>query len=143
MEYEIIRSIRYPTPLSLIHLEMTVHTSDAKTPQSAPLIFETDLNLHLRSVDIPTRYGMGYLILLPATNKEGALVVCKRLLAIFDKEFETKEGKSVKFTLQIGVASHNGSPTLMKEMLFQAAETSLERSRIKGANTIGEVLAQV
>jgi GGDEF domain-containing protein len=123
----------------LIYLEMTPHASDGKTPQSASSIFETAFNSHLRSVDIPTRHGTGYLILLPTTNEAGARVVCERLLAIFEKEFETKAGKSFKFSLQIGVASHNGGPTLMKETLLQTAETSLRQSRSKGANTIGEI----
>jgi GGDEF domain-containing protein len=77
-------------------------------------------------VDIPTRYGKGYLILLPMTNETGARTVRERLLAIFEKEFETKEGKSVKFSLQIGVASHNGGPTLMKEKLLKTAKLNLQ-----------------
>lgn len=139
MNYEILRVIRYPTPLSLIQLEMTPHASVGKTPPSALLIFETTLSSRLRSVDIPTRYGKGYLILLPATDEMGARTVCERLLTIFAKEFETKEGKSVRFLLQLGVASHNGGPTVMKEVLLQTAELSLQQSRLKGANTIGVI----
>ena len=137
MEYEIIRTIRYPTPLSLIYLEMTPHTSNGPTPQSAAIIFETAFNSRLRSVDIPTRYEKGYLLLLPMTNEGGARIVCEHLLAIFDKEFETEAGASVKFSLQIGVASHNGGPTLMKETLLRTAEAGLQQSRLQGANTIG------
>jgi hypothetical protein len=48
MDYEILRAIRYPTPLSLIYLEMTPHASGGKTPRSASTIFETALNSHLR-----------------------------------------------------------------------------------------------
>jgi len=139
MEYEIIRTIRYPAPLSLIHLEMTPHASDGDAPRSAASIFETAFTSHLRAVDIPARHEPGYLVLLPMTNEAGARSVCERLLAIFGKEFETKECKPVKFSLQIGVASHNGGPTLMKETLLRTAETSLQRSRLKGANTIGEI----
>ena len=136
MEYEIIRTVRYPTPLALIYLEMMPHTSDGKTSQSAAFIFETTLNSRLRSVDIPTHHEQGYLILLPTTNEVGVLALCERILAIFDQEFETLEGKSVKFSLQIGAASHNGGPTLMKETLLQTAEAGLQQSRLKGANTI-------
>ena len=139
MEYEIIRTIRYPTSISLIYLEMSPHVSDGKTPKSAASIFETALNSRLRSVDIPARHGTGYLILLPNTNEAGTCVLCERLLAVFEKEFELEEGKSVKFLLQIGVASHSGGPTLMKEILLQTAETSLQQSRLKGINTIGTI----
>jgi len=137
MDYEIIRNVRYPTPLSLLYLEMKAHDSNGKTSQSASSVFETSINMQLRSVDIPARHGKGYLILLPATGEAGACSVAERLLRIFNKEFEMKEGPSVKFSLQIGIASHNGGPTLMKEALFQAAELSLQQSRLKGANTIG------
>jgi len=136
MEYEIIRNIRYPTPLSLIYLEMTPHVSDGEIPQSVSFVFETAFNSRLRAVDIPTRHGKGYLILLPATNASGARTVCERLLEIFSREFETKEGKSVKFSLNIGVASQKGGPILMKEALLQAAESGFQQSCLKGANSI-------
>ncbi len=139
MEYEIIRAIRYPNPLSLIYLEMTPHTSNGKASPSASVIFETALNSRLRSVDIPTYYENRFLILLPTTNEAGVITVCKRLLAIFDKEFETEEGTSVRFSIQIGIALHNGGPTLMKETLFQAAEASIRQSCLQGPNTIGVI----
>jgi hypothetical protein len=136
MEYEIIRTVRYPTPISLIHLEMKPHASGEKTHPSVPFIFETVINSQLRSVDIPTRYETGYLILLPSTNETGAQTLCERLLTTFNKKFETQDGKSVKFSLQIGITSHNGGPTLMKETLLEAAESGLQQSRLKGVNTI-------
>lgn len=137
MEYEIIRTIRYPAPLSLIRLEMTPHPSDGGVPRSAVSIFETAFTSQLRAVDIPARHEPGYLVLLPMTNEAGARTVCERLQAVFGREFETNEGKPVKFSLQFGVASHNGGPTLMKEILLQTAETGLRGSRSKGGNTIG------
>ncbi len=137
MNYEIIRTIRYPVPLSLIYLEMTPHTADGGMHQSASFIFETVLNSSLRSADIPARHETGYLILLPATDEAAAGVVCWRLLAIFDKEFETQEGEPIRFLLKMGIASHDGGPTLMKETLIQTAQRDLQQSRSKGANTIG------
>ena len=128
LEYEIIRSIRYPAPISLVYIEVTTQTLDGEIPTSAFSIFETTLNLRLRLVDIPTRYGTGYLILLPATNETGARVLCKRIRGIFEKEFKMEEGKAVKFALRFGLASHTGGPTLMKETLIQAAEISLQQS---------------
>jgi hypothetical protein len=135
IDYEIIRSIRYPNPISLICLESTPQPSDMKTNRSAFSVFETALNSSLRSVDIPTRLGTVYLILLPMTNEAGARVVCERLLSIFENEFETKEGKFVKFSLQIGFASHGGGPTFAWEILLQTAEAGLQQSHMKGANT--------
>ena len=126
MDYEVIRTIRYTTPLSLVYIEITPQSSNGNTPQSASSIFETAINSRLRSVDIPTRHENGYLILLPMTNEDGARTVRERLLSIFDREYKTEEGKPVKFSLQIGVASHNGGPTLMKEILLQSAKSNIQ-----------------
>jgi GGDEF domain-containing protein len=126
MDYQIVHTIRYQTPLSLIYLEMKSHVLGGKTSRSISSTFEVALNSRLRSVDIPTRYGKGYLILLPMTNEAGVRTVRERLLGIFEKEFKTKEGKLVKFSLQIGVASHNGGPTLMKETLLKTAKLDLQ-----------------
>jgi hypothetical protein len=137
LNYEIIRNIRYPTPLALIHLEMTTSSSNGETPPSAPFLFETILNSRLRAADIPARHGKGYLILLPETDEAGARAICERLLIAFDKEFQTQEGKRVKFLLYMGIAAQSGGPTLMKDVLLQNATLSLQQSRSRGANTIG------
>ncbi|MBI5942771.1 MAG: diguanylate cyclase [Chloroflexi bacterium] len=133
-EYEISRSIRYPTPLGLLKIEMTPNASNEEALRAAPAAFTSALNSHLRSVDITSASGRQFSILLPSTNAAGTETVCERLLSIFRNKFDTKFG-SVAFSLQIGASSHNGGPTLTSAGIFQSTETALKQSKLKGPNT--------
>lgn len=133
-DYEISRSTRYPTPLSLLQIEMTPVASNGNALQAASAVFISALNSHLRSVDITSAAGSEFRALLPATNSAGAGKVCERLLSIFRNKFETDFG-AVAFSIQIGAASHNGGPSLSTEGMFQNAEAALKQSKLKGSNT--------
>jgi hypothetical protein len=134
-EYEISRSKRYPSPLTLIQLEMSPTAVDAKALSAAPEIFSTALNGHLRSVDIPSKAGSVYTLLLPNSDKHGAQAVCERLLSVFKNKFETPNGSSVVFSLNIGATTHDGGPTITAESILQKAKEALKQSKLKGANT--------
>ena len=134
-DYEISRCRRYPTPLSLLRIEMTPSASNPEALGAAPGVFSSALNAHLRSVDIPSKSGNLFSLLLPNSDKHGAQVVCERLLAVFKNKFETSEGNSITFSLNIGTTSHVGGPTITGEGVLQKAEEALKQSRSKGPNT--------
>lgn len=133
-DYEITRSIRYPTPLGLLQIEVTPNASNENALGAAQAFFITALNGHLRSVDITSTVGSEFRILLPATNTSGLETICERLLSVFKNKFETDFG-SVTYSLHIGAASHNGGPSLTIEGFFQSAEKALKESKLKGPNT--------
>lgn len=133
-EYEVSRSVRYPTPLGLLQVEMVPHTTNDPDQPGVRAHFASVMNGHLRSVDIVSTAGEGYRILLPATDKIGTETVCERLLSIFRSKFETEKG-AISYTLYIGATCHGGGPTLKTSLLFQNAETALAESRRKGDNT--------
>jgi hypothetical protein len=135
LEYEISRSKRYPSPLTLIQVEMTPYTSNPEALSAAPAIFSTALNTHLRSVDIPSKAGNIFMLLLPNSDRHGAQAVCERLLSVFKNKFETPEGNSVTFSLFVGSTTHAGGETISSETVLQKAEEALKQSRLKGANT--------
>jgi hypothetical protein len=135
MEYEISRSKRYPTPLTLLQIEVTPSALNAEALSAAPSIFSTALNAHLRSVDIPSKAGNIFTLLLPNSDRHGAQAVCERLLSVFKNKFETSSGSSVTFSLHIGVTTHPGGPTISSEGVLQKAEEALKQSGAKGANT--------
>lgn len=114
---------------------MTPFASDAEALGAAPGIFSSELNAHLRSVDIPSKKGNMFTLLLPNSDKHGAQIVCERLLSVFKNKFETSEGSSVTFSLYIGTTTHIGGPTISSEEVLQKAEEALKQSRLKGANT--------
>jgi hypothetical protein len=133
-EYEISRSARYPTPLGMLQIDMTPSASNENALLSAPAVFISALNAHLRSVDITSADGSEFKVLLPSTTSAGTDTVCERLLSIFKNKYETDFG-SVTFSIHIGAATHNGGPTLTPEGLFQNLEAALKQARLKGPNT--------
>lgn len=135
VDYEISRSKRYPSPVSLIHIEITPSAMDEESLRAAPSIFAAALNSHLRSVDIPSGAKHNYRVLLPTADMPGTRSVCERLLSVFSSRFNTKTGQSIAFTLNIGAASASSSANASRETLFEQAENALKHSRLKGPNT--------
>jgi hypothetical protein len=135
LEYEVSRSVRYPTPLGIVHIEMTPAGSNETALQFASRIFTSALNTHLRSVDIPSGTGREYRILLPTANEAGLRSVCERLLFVFKNKFNTPDGSSIAFSLNIGAAAHPGGTSLTRELLLSKAREALKQSKAKGPNT--------
>ena len=135
LEYEISRCKRYPSPLSLLQIEMIPSALSAEALSAAPGIFSSELNAHLRSVDIPSKTGNMFMLLMPNSDKHGAEAVCERLLSVFKNKFETADGNSVTFSLHIGSTTHAGGATLSSEIVLKKAGEALRQSQLKGANT--------
>jgi hypothetical protein len=135
LNYEVSRCKRYPSPLSLLHIEMTPSALSTEALSAAPAIFSSTLNSHLRSSDIPSKAGNIFMLLLPNSDKHGALAVCERILSVFKNKFETPDGNSITFSLHIGATTHTGGTTVSCESILQKAEEALKQSKLKGANT--------
>jgi hypothetical protein len=135
LDYEISRSKRYPSPLSLLQIDMTPSALNAEALSAAPGIFASALNGHLRSVDIPSKAGNVFMLLLPNSDKHGAQAVCERLLSVFKNKFETPSGNSVVFSLHIGATTHAGGADIASENVLKKAAEALKQSKFKGANT--------
>lgn len=134
VDYEITRCIRYPTNISLIHIEYIASGND-KALLSAPKIFSTTLNGHIRSADIPSVKKNEFKILMPATSENGLQSICERLISVFRSSFTTKEGSSIAFSVNIGGISHPGGESLSREEFLGAAQIALKQSKQKGSNT--------
>jgi diguanylate cyclase (GGDEF)-like protein len=135
MDYEIARAKRYPTPISLICIEITPTASNDETLNAASALFASALNRHMRSADIPCLHGREFKIMLPSTTHAGLQGTCERMLSIFKNRFETEDGNTIAFSLNIGGASHEGGATLSREALTEKATAALSQSKQKGQNT--------
>ena len=133
-EYEVSRSKRYPAPLTLLKIETASSALNDDLLGAASTVFTTALNAHIRSVDIPSRAGNLYSVLLPTSDEHGARAVCERLLSVFKNKFDVANG-AVAFSIQIGATSHNGGSTISGESIIQKAEEALKQSKLKGPNT--------
>jgi diguanylate cyclase (GGDEF)-like protein len=89
---------------------------------------------HLRPGDFIARWRVGdeFLVLLPATTKDGAFVVAERLRS----EVETTS-RVWKFpiTISIGIASYPSHGGTIKELLL-AVEKAAKHSKEHGKNQI-------
>ena len=133
-EYEVSRCMRYPAPLTLLKIEMTPTALNDDLLGKASAVFISALNAHLRSVDIPSKAGNLYSVLLPTSDEHGARAVCERLLSVFKNKFEVSNG-SIAFSLQIGATAHSGGSTMSGESILQKADMVLKQSKLKGPNT--------
>lgn len=135
VEFEIARSLRYPSPLSLLRIGLALINPTQTEVANAPTALATMLNMRLRQADIPARIGDEFAVMLPNTNEVGARTVCERLLRVTLGTQNTPLGFSTRVTICIGLASHDGGPNLNAEQLMSEAEAALQQARSIGPQT--------
>lgn len=144
LESEVKRARRYVLPLSAIMLDIDYFKSinDVYGHQYGDMIlkeFAQCLKDSARPVDIVTRYGgEEFVIALPDTNKNGAIIFCERLLDTINKHLFDSEGKSIKLKVSIGLASfpEDGSDTGTVSGLINSADKALLNAKENGGNKL-------
>ncbi len=88
----------------------------------------------IRDIDIPARYGgEEFAVILPGTDAEGAQKIAERLRrAVMAKTF-TADGKSLKVTVSIGIAT-SPEDAESKEGLIEKADQALYYAKHNGRN---------
>lgn len=132
LEYEVNRSQRYPTPLTLLDILIVPAAQTPVIQQAVDTAIAFTLNSNLRSADIAARMGNQYLILLPTTDEKGGRSVCERLLSKFKNLMSGETGADFNFTAFIGLASHHGGIDLSGDILLQQAASALNHLRLQG-----------
>jgi diguanylate cyclase (GGDEF)-like protein len=135
MDYEIARAKRYPAPIALLCIEIVPNASNPDTLQAASALFASALNKHMRSADIPCVNGKEFKVMLPSTNLNGLQATCERMLSIFKNKFETEDGNTITFSLNVGGSYHEGGESLSRSVLLENAQSALKQSKQKGLNT--------
>ncbi len=112
MDYEAARSVRYGTVLSMIFMDIDcfkqINDRYGHLCGSRLLAeFASLIASNTRSVDVVCRYGGDeFVILMPETPKDKALMVAEKLRKIIkQKEFLCDEGIGCRLTVSMGVAS--------------------------------------
>jgi PleD family two-component response regulator len=83
----------------------------------------------LRSSDIPCREDHDFLVLLPATDEQGARSACARLEPILNDTQQTSEGASFQVLAFLGLSSSNADPGVSAERLLEEAYTAMNEGR--------------
>jgi len=135
--HEISRSRRYPSPLCLVRMALNYDgLSTAEEKESATLMAAHVLNTSLRQVDVPAHCEADFLILLPATDESGGLVVARRIRQRMAGEHTTRSGRRFLLDVWLGLAAHPGGVDISGAGLFDQATSALHQARQRQPNTL-------
>ncbi|MBI5054540.1 MAG: diguanylate cyclase [Chloroflexi bacterium] len=138
LSHEITRSLRYPSPLTILRLALHVAAPlDDALLRKAHLMVSDLLNTNLRASDAPGHYDGGYLIIAPATPADGGLVIASRL-AHRIKILHPMDSHTQLLDMSacIGVASHAGGRELSEINLLEQANIALAEAQRRGAHSV-------
>ncbi len=141
MNEEISRARRTKMPISMVSIAVDQYgqVSASFGKEEAQLVLRTAariLEKHSRVNDIVGRMGVDeFGLLLPHTNKEGAMVKAERLRRIIESaDFSKVLSQFPRFTISLGVSEY---PTMVRdsEELLQSADEALFHVRKVGNRT--------
>jgi diguanylate cyclase (GGDEF)-like protein len=137
LTHEVLRSRRYPCPVSLINISLQLPKDpSAQIVESAHLVIANLLHAKLRESDLPGHYAGNYLVILPDTNGPGAKVAAERLLATFSGSQITRAAEPFEISISIGVASHPGGDGITVTQLFSDASKALLEAQKRGPKSL-------
>ncbi len=140
--YEVERAKRYSTQVSLVFFDLdrfkNVNDTHGHLVGSA-LLAEVGalVRTHIRSADKGARYGGDeFVVLLPQTDKGGALSFARKLHKAIESEvFSANSGMNLKITGSFGVATYPEDATTSNELVI-AADTAMYRAKELGRNGV-------
>jgi len=93
---------------------------------------------NIRAVDVAGRYGgEEFLIVMPETGLEGALVFAERLRSrVADLEFDAGPGKTFRITISVGVTQCEDADAATIDDLLAAADRALYQAKREGRNRV-------
>ncbi len=142
LEYEIARSLRYNTSVSMLFFDLdhfkSVNDNYGHLVGSR-MISEVGhlIRQNIRTSDRGARYGGDeYVVILPNTPKEGGIAVAGKLLEMLNRHsFTTDSGEPVNISASFGVATfpEDGSDRIS---LIRAADSAMYDAKDQGRNRV-------
>lgn len=126
LQHEISRTRRYPTPISLLRIELLPNEIPPENLERARQMVAYILNRFLRTADVPAQDGNIFFVLLPLTDLEGARCVASRILTRLSDPQIGVNGVPFKPSACIGYTWHPGGDTLTAEKLFQEVQAATQ-----------------
>src|SRR6266478_2064612 len=129
LDSEVYRSARFGHEFTVLFIDLD-HFKQVNDTHGhlvgSKLLSEVGYSIkaHLRLIDSAFRYGGDeFVILLPQTSKDAALIVARRLLEVMRlSEFMAAEGLNIKLTPSVGVASYPVDSRTKEGLLHLADE---------------------
>jgi two-component system cell cycle response regulator len=137
LSHEVARSRRYPSPIALLYfaLRFPKESSD-QIVESAKLFFSNLLQSKIREADLPGHYEGNYLVIMPATDGEGAKTGAQRLLSAFNGSLVTRKAEPFEVSICIGISFHPGGEGISASRLLSDASTALWEAQRRGPKNL-------
>ncbi len=139
---ECLRSKRYRSPLSVVmaDLDYFKRINDTYGHASGDEVLRGTADVlreSLRATDVAARWGgEEFLVVLPETDLAGASLWAERWREDIERhEFEDPDGKKIKITISVGVASYNDDMD-NQDVLIDTADKALYRAKETGRNRV-------
>lgn len=136
---EMVRSRRYPNPLSLVYIGMRFDQSPSpEMLETAQLTLTNMLHARLREVDMPGYYQGNFLVIMPLSDVGGARSAVERLVEQIQgiRQKHSDSDSAVPFSICAGVVSHPGGKEISPEELLSRASSALWEAHKQGPHTI-------
>jgi two-component system cell cycle response regulator len=142
LDRELARSGRYGRPLSLVMVDIdrfrNVNESLGHLGGDFTLReLAARIKGNIRKEELFARYGgEEFAVVLPETNREGAVNLSERLRAVIDEQPFRYEDKTYNVTISLGVAITAGDPNMTPTKLLQTADDKLYQAKNEGRNRV-------
>lgn len=139
---EFAKCERYRTPLSLVmvdidHFKKVNDTHGHLVGDAALKVLAGVLRAELRTCDAAARFGgEEFALLLPQTDREGAIVAAERCRAALERAAVPTEGGVLHITASFGVATCPESNVASLDDLVGLADQALYRAKNDGRNRV-------
>lgn len=139
---EFKRAKRYINPLSIVMVDIDYFKSvnDIYGHQYGDLIIKEIAHTLIkfsRSFDIVTRYGgEEFIILLPDTNKEGAIISAERLLYRISEHIFDEKSNKIKLKVSMGISSFPEDGANTESEFLDFADKALRSAKELGGNRL-------
>ncbi len=139
---EMERAERYKSDLTLMildvdHFKQINDTHGHMKGDEVLVQIARTLREQIRTYDIPARFGgEEFMIILPETDSEKALIVAERLRRSIEKiNYKSSRG-NFNVTASIGVTSYVHSSDLTEDIFIERSDQALYRAKEKGRNQV-------
>ena len=141
LKIEFSRSRRYNCPLScaLIQIDRLERLRDMYGMGIAKEIYSNTiqmLNSNTRLPDYLGRMGDRFLLIMPHTDRLGAVITLNRIREKLSSLDFDISGKVIKVTLSVGLADNHEEDSIFNDSILKRAESSLKNVINRGGNGI-------
>jgi diguanylate cyclase (GGDEF)-like protein len=137
LDNEVLRARRYPGPIAVMYIGLRFDDNPSKDILESAHAFLTDmLHTGLREVDMPGHYQGNYLVVMPASDADGARRAAQRLVEKFQGKQVTRELKEFGVSICAGVAAHPGGEGINANELLSHASTALWEAHRRGPRNL-------